>query len=151
LDGFPRTLKQAEALEEIAKIDVIINLIVSEEILIEKLSARRICKQCGDIYNVVYISKTINGVKYILPSMSPKIEGKCDKCGGELIQRVDDVPEVIKDRLRIYNVQSKPIVQYYRDRIPFIDIYVTRGPEVMVDKIIEKLKAKNLIRLFNKK
>lgn len=151
LDGFPRTLKQAEALGGITKIDAIINLMVPEEILIEKLSARRICKDCGDIYNVVNINKTIEGVKYILPSMSPKVEGKCDKCGGELIQRVDDSPEVIKERLEVYDKQSRPVVEYYQDKIPFVEIRVTRGPEIMVDKIIEKLKAKNLVRLTKRK
>lgn len=143
LDGFPRTLKQAEALEGLTKIDAIVNLIVPEEILIEKLSARRICKNCGDIYNVVDVNTEVEGVKYILPSMSPRIEGRCDKCGGELIQRVDDRSEVVKERLKVYHEQSKPVLEYYCCKVPFVDIRVTRGPEIMVDKIIEKLKSDN--------
>ena len=149
LDGFPRTLSQTKALERITKIDVMINLILPKKILVEKLSARRICKNCSDIYNIININKTVKGVRYILPALSPKVKGKCDKCGGELIRRVDDVSEVIKERLEVYDKQSKPILQYYQDKILIINIHVTRGPEILVNKIIEELNAK--FQLTNKK
>ena len=97
------------------------------------------------------INKIIEGVKYIIPAMSPKIEGKCDKCGAELIQRLDDSLEVIEERLEVYDKQSKPVVEYYQEKIPFVDIFVIRGTEIMVDKIIEKLKTKKLVRLRKQK
>jgi adenylate kinase len=138
LDGYPRTVPQAKALEN-EKIDVIINLIVPDEILIAKCVARRICKDCGDIYNVLNLDKTIQEVRYIVPSMSPKVEGKCDKCGGDLIQRIDDNPKMIKARLDIYREQSKPVAQYYRGRIQFIDLNMTGAVHLMVNLIMEKL------------
>ena len=138
LDGYPRTVPQAEALEE-EKIDVIINLVVPDEILIAKCVARRICQDCGDIYNVLNLDRTIDNVRYLVPSMSPKVEGKCDKCGGSLIQRIDDNPEMIKRRLDIYREQSRPVVQYYRGRVQFIDINMTGAVELMVNLIMEKL------------
>jgi adenylate kinase len=145
LDGFPRTIEQAKALEGITKIDAIINLIVPEEILVEKLSARRICKDCGDIYNVADIDREVDGERYILPPMSPKEEGKCDKCGGELIQREDDKAEAVKTRLEVYKEQSLPVKEFYNGKVQFVDVHVTRGPEVMVDKIIDMLKEAKLV------
>ena len=144
LDGYPRTVKQAMALED-WKIDVIITLIVPDEILIAKCVARRICKDCGDIYNVLKIDKTIKGITYSLPSMPPNVKGNCNKCGGELIQRLDDNPEVIKTRLAVYEEQSKPIIQYYQDKIPFIDQHVRVGPEIMISIMLEKLTSKKLL------
>lgn len=145
LDGYPRTVNQAKILEKLTEIDGIINLIVPDEIIIEKMSARRICKNCGEIYNVADIHKTIDDVEYILPPMLPKEDMKCDKCGGPLIQRDDDKPEVIKKRIEVYKKQSKPVIEYYKDKVPFINIHVNRGPEIMVKKIIEELKKRGFI------
>jgi len=139
VDGFPRTLEQAKALKNIVDIDVIINLIVPEKILIEKISARRICRKCGEIYNIADIHETIDGVEYILPPMNPKKSGICDKCGGELFQRDDDKPEVVKDRMQVYEKQTAPVIKYLAGKIPFLNIHVTRGPEIMVKKIVEEL------------
>lgn len=139
LDGFPRTLDQAKALEKITDIDVIINMITPEKLLIEKISARRICRKCGDIYNVADIHETIDGVEYILPPLRPKKEGVCDKYGGELYQRDDDKPEVIEERLEVYKKQTKPLIEYYQGKVPFLNIKVTRGPEITVGKILEEL------------
>jgi adenylate kinase len=144
LDGYPRTVPQAKTLED-EKIEAIINLIVPDEILIAKCVARRICQDCGDIYNILKIDKTIKGIKYTLPSMQPNVKDRCDKCGGELIQRVDDNPEIIKTRLDIYREQSKPIIQYYQDKVHFIDQHVRVGPEIMISTMLEKLKSKNLL------
>ena len=85
LDGYPRTLQQADTLDEIVKIDVVILLMVPDWIIIERLSSRRICRNCGTVYNIRFLK--------------PKVEGVCDKCGGPLYQRADDTPEVIKKRL----------------------------------------------------
>ena len=145
LDGYPRTIAQSEFLGKITQIDAILNLIVPDEILIEKMSARRVCEKCGDIYNIADINREVDGVRYILPPMSPKAEGKCDKCGGDIIQRPDDTESVIKNRIEVYKKQSKPVMDYYKGKVQFVDIHVTRGPDVMVDKIIEMLKEKRLI------
>jgi len=144
LDGYPRTVTQAMALED-GKIEAVITLMVPDEILIAKCVARRICKDCGDIYNVLKIDKMIKGITYSLPSMPPNVEGRCNKCGGELIQRIDDDPQVIKTRLDIYRKQSKPIIQYYQGKVLFIDQHVRVGPEIMVSTMLEKLKSKNLV------
>jgi adenylate kinase len=144
LDGYPRTVPQAKAVEN-EQIEAIINLIVPDEILIAKCVARRICRDCGDIYNILKVDKTIKGITYSLPSMPPNVKGRCDKCGGALIQRVDDNPQVIRTRLDVYRDQSKPIIQYYQDTIQFIDQHVRVGPEIMISTMLEKLKSKNLL------
>ena len=135
LDGYPRTLEQAKMLNDITKIDLVVNFHLAEHILIKKLSARRICRDCGDIYNVADIREG----DIHLPPMSPKEEGKCDKCGGELYQRHDDTPEVIKERLRIQAVKPE-IIEYYRKANRVVDINVIGPPEMMVPIIIDTIK-----------
>ena len=135
LDGYPRTVSQAEALEKITKIDAIINLKVPVSVIVERLSTRRICKNCGEIYNIKYLK--------------PKVEGICDKCGGELYQREDDKPEVIEERFKVYQKQSKPVIEFYKNRIPFANVScrtVDIPPEIVVNKILLKLKKLNLIK-----
>lgn len=100
LDGFPRTIAQAEALTESGlKIDKVLSLEVADEKIIERLSARRECSKCGAPYSIIY--------------KKPRLEGKCDKCGGALIQRADDNPDTIQNRLDIYHEQTEPIKEYY--------------------------------------
>ena len=129
LDGYPRTIPQAEALSKIAKIDVVINLNVPDWIIVERLSNRRTCKNCEAIFNVKYVK--------------PKAEGICDKCGGELFQRNDDKRGVIKERIRIYQKQTQPVLEYYKGKIQFVE-FVCDDPEIPpednVEKILEKLK-----------
>ena len=122
------------------KVDVVINLKIHEKILIAKLYARRICENCGEIYNVADIKETIGGVKYDMPAMLPKVSGVCDRCGGKLIQRKDDSVEVIKARLELYRRQSEPLIRYYRGKGVVEDIFVHSGPEIIIPKIMEKLK-----------
>jgi adenylate kinase len=147
LDGFPRTLRQAEALDKIANIDAIIRINAPSEILVEKISARRICSnpKCDGNYNIADIKKTINGVNYILPPLLPRKDMICDKCGSPLIQRNDDNPKVIEERLKVYEKQSKPIIKYYMDKkkgkIPFVDVWMNSPPEETVQRIIEGLNA----------
>jgi adenylate kinase len=147
LDGYPRTLEQAQALDKIAKIDAIININANEEILVEKISSRRICSNpaCDGNYNVADIRRTIDGIEYVLPPLLPKNDMRCDKCGSPLIQREDDKPDVIKERLKVYERQSKPVIEYYKERvdckIPFIEVLMNRPPEEVVQGIIEKLTA----------
>ncbi len=104
LDGFPRNIKQAEEFEKlgIEGKELAILFEVKDEEIIRRLSSRRVCKNCGAIYNLV-----------VSP---PKKEGVCDKCGGELIQRDDDRPEVIKRRLSVYKEQTEPLVKFYENR-----------------------------------
>ena len=145
LDGYPRTIAQAEVLEEITKIDAIINVAVPEEILIERICARRICKKCGNIYNIADTRKVIDGVEYIFPPLLPKKEGICDKCGGELYQREDDNPEVIKERLKIYEEQSKPVTGFYKDKVKFVNIISDKAPAVVAKRILTELKNFKLL------
>jgi adenylate kinase len=129
LDGYPRTVEQAEILEKITKIDVIILLIVPEWIIVERLSTRRICKNCAAVYNVRFLK--------------PKTEGICDKCGGPLYQRADDTEEVIRNRIRIYEEQTQPIVKLFkRDKIPFVEARcetLDAPPDKIVNQIIKDL------------
>jgi adenylate kinase len=134
LDGYPRTLGQAKALEGIAKIDVIIHLIVPEWIIVERLSTRRICKNCGQVYNIRYLK--------------PKVDMICDKCGGQLYQRSDDTPEVIKERIQVYERQTQPILNYYREKgVPFVEFKCEQldvPPELAVEEIKKGLKKLKL-------
>jgi len=134
LDGFPRTIEQAEALDRIVKIDVVILLTVPNWIIIERLSTRRICRKCGEVYNVRYLKS--------------KVEGVCDKCGGELYQRSDDMAEVIRDRIKVYERQTKPILQHYNEKgVPSVDFKCEKletPPEVAVESILKELKKLNL-------
>ena len=134
LDGYPRTLEQAEALEKNAKIDVIILLMVPDWIIIERLSTRRICKNCGAVYNTRFLK--------------PKVDMVCDKCGGPLYQRSDDNPEVIKKRIEVYEEQTRPILQFFRERtVSFVvascDALDT-PPETVVEEIVKELKKLKL-------
>jgi adenylate kinase len=130
LDGYPRTLAQAEALEKIAKIDVIIQLVVPGWIIIERLSSRWICQNCGTVYNIRFLKS--------------KTEGICDKCGGNLYQRSDDNPEVIKTRLDLYEQETSPLLRFYKaNHIPIIENKADQldmPPDRVVDHMISQLK-----------
>ena len=107
LDGFPRNLFQADALtkalaEKGEEIDHAIHFVISEEAIIRRMSGRRVCPVCGATYNVV--------------GMPTKVEGICDRCGSEVIQREDDKPATVLKRLEVYREQTEPIVGYYRER-----------------------------------
>lgn len=134
-DGYPRTISQAEVLEDIAKIDVILLQDVPDWIIIERLSSRRICKKCNEVYNIRFLK--------------PKIENICDKCGGQLYQRPDDKAEVIKKRIQLYQKMTSPLIKYYSEKkTPFviskIDSLET-SPEQIVEKILKNLKKLNFV------
>ncbi len=139
LDGFPRTIEQARFLEGLTKIDAVILLHIPEDVLIEKISARRVCRKCGENYNAANINRIINGVKYRFPNVGSKVEGICDKCGGELLQRPDDNPKTIRDRIDVYKKQSAPVIDYYKGKIKFLEIVVNGGPDEMSAKILKEL------------
>jgi adenylate kinase len=134
LDGYPRTVEQAKTLEKIAKIDVIILLLVPDWIIIERLSTRRICKNCGEVYNIRFLK--------------PKVEGVCDKCGGPLYQRSDDTAEVIKNRIKVYEEQTKPILQLFKEKkVPFVEAgcdALDTPPETVVELILKELRRLKL-------
>jgi len=128
LDGFPRTIPQAEALdrvvEELGKtINYVIALEVDDDELIERLSGRRTCKSCGAMFHVKF--------------NRPAKEGVCDKCGGELYQRDDDREETIKNRLKTYKEQTAPLIDYYRSRGNFHAIQASGD----IDEIFSRIEA----------
>ena len=110
--------------QKITKIDVVVNLKVPDNVIVDRLSARLQCKSCGAIYN----EKT----------MKPKIPGKCDKCGGDLFRRVDDHPEVIRERLKVYREASEPVVDYYRSRSLLKDV-VNDDPNANPDQVVDQI------------
>jgi adenylate kinase len=134
LDGYPRTVEQAKTLEKIVKIDVIILLLVPDWIIVERLSTRRICKNCGAVYNTRFLK--------------PKVEGVCDKCGGLLYQRSDDNDEVIKERIKVYEEQTRPILQLFRERkVSFVEAScdaLDTPPENVVEVIVKELRRLKL-------
>ena len=97
LDGFPRTVPQAEALAEFAKIDVALNIALDDEVIINRLGGRRVCLKCGATYH----TSTLNG------------SDTCAACGEKLVQRKDDAPETVKNRLAVYAAQTAPLIDYY--------------------------------------
>jgi len=128
LEGYPRTIEQAKQLDNVAKIDVVINLNVPDRVIVERLSTRVQCKSCGSIYNE--------------RTLKPRIVGKCDKCGGELFKRADDQPKVILERLKIYKETSTPVIDYYRMRKLLRDITNDNtdvSPESVTDRIMKLL------------
>jgi len=136
LDGYPRTIEQAKALEKIAKIDAIVQLVVPEWVIIERLSNRRICRNCGAIYNIKYFPK-------------PKMDSKCDKCGAEIYQRQDDKAEVISERLKVYEKQTQPLTDFYKKRgVKFVTVESNRVDEpieAVSQKILDNLKKAELM------
>ncbi|MFB0544000.1 MAG: adenylate kinase [Candidatus Bathyarchaeia archaeon] len=126
LDGYPRNMNQAESLDAIlerlgVKLDCVLNILVGDEEIIRRLTTRRICPDCGAIYN--------------LRNKPPKREGVCDLCGGSLIQREDDKEEVIRRRLEVYKRQAEPILERYREKGLLRDIRGDVGLQALPEEI----------------
>ncbi len=122
LDGFPRTIPQAEALTLLLeklniKLDAAVNLNVPRDVILDRLTTRRTCTDCGAIYNV--------------KSNPPKVEGVCDACGGPVVQRDDETEEAISKRLDVFNEQTAPLVGFYKDADLLLDINATSSDEVV--------------------
>ena len=100
LDGFPRTIPQAEALATISDIDVVLEIYVPDEKIVRRMSGRRTCPTCGATFHVEY--------------NAPKVEGKCDACGADLIIRADDSEQVVSDRLKVFHDQTEPLIAFYK-------------------------------------
>jgi len=126
LEGYPRSIEQARQLEKIANVDVVINLIVPDRVIVDRLSSRVQCRNCGAIYNE--------------QTLKPKITGKCDKCGAELFKRADDQPDVILERLKIYKANSTPVLDYYKKRKLLKEITnddPNVSPEIIAERILK--------------
>jgi len=108
LDGYPRNSEQAEELESMTDLDLIVSLSVGEEELVDRLTGRRVCAACGENYHVEFDQ--------------PEEPGVCDECGGELIQREDDTEEAVRNRLEVFAENTEPVIEYYRDREAFVEI-----------------------------
>ncbi|RLI32857.1 adenylate kinase, partial [Candidatus Bathyarchaeota archaeon] len=126
LDGYPRNLHQVDLLDEILKrlgvdLDCVLNILIDDEVVVRRLTTRRICSVCGAIYNLI--------------NKPPKKEGVCDICGGRLIQRDDDREEVIRRRLEVYKEQSEPVLERYRKRGLVRDIRGDVGLEALPAEI----------------
>jgi adenylate kinase len=115
------------------KIDLVINLLLPDDIIVKKNLGRRVCKECGAIYNIADIRED----DIVMPPLLPKTEGKCDKCGGELGTRSDDKEELIRERLRVYRERIEPVLEYYREKGIVRDFKVNASPKVMVPKLLE--------------
>lgn len=128
LDGFPRTLPQAEAFAKQLKPGtelIVLNLEVPDEIIIKRAEGRLTCKACGNVHN-----------RYFSP---PAKAGVCDKCGGELIQRPDDKAEIVQERLRVYHSQTKPLVEYYSKKGLLQNVDGTQSPDAVYKALKSKL------------
>jgi len=134
LDGFPRTVNQAEALDRSlassdAGIDMVISLEVDDAVVVERITGRRSCPKCGAVYHV--------------KNMPPKQEGICDHDGSELVQRPDDTADVVKNRLATYYEQTKPVVGYYKAKRTVHDVDANGDADVVATLLFEKLDALN--------
>jgi len=132
LDGFPRTLHQAEALDQALEergksIDKAIYIEVSNEALVKRLSGRRLCHTCQTPYHII--------------NAPPKTPGRCDKCGGELYQRSDDREETVKDRLNVFFAQTLPVLHYYKKQGKLIKVNGNQGIQEVTEEILSVLKA----------
>lgn len=131
LDGFPRTLNQAKALDEFASVDVAIHLLVSEEVAVKRLSGRLTCPICGRVYNIYYEPK-------------PRENEKCDYDGAKLVRRKDDEPEVIIKRYRVFYQSIAPIIDYYLSSRRLIEVNADK-PYREVIPLLERLLVENRI------
>ena len=129
LDGFPRTIPQAEALKDLlgrigVTLDFAVEIDVPRDVILDRLTTRRTCVDCGAIYNV--------------KSMPPKVEGVCDKCGGKVVQRDDETEAAISNRLDVYNEKTAPLVDFYRNENMLLTVSATSS-EAVVEAIQERL------------
>lgn len=130
-DGFPRNLKQAEALDKALEgegklIDGVVYIKVSEKVLIERLGGRWICRNCQTPYHALF--------------SPPRVAGKCDKCGGELYQRPDDTPETVKKRLVVFEAETSPLIKYYTDQGKLLEVDGEGAEDAIETRIIETVR-----------
>jgi adenylate kinase len=122
LDGFPRTVPQADALESFSKLDRVVNFDIPDSGVVERLAGRRVCRKCGFNWHATF--------------NAPSKEGLCDKCGGEVYIRDDDKPDAVRKRLDVYRKQTEPLIGYYRDKGILVDI----DARPAVERILENFR-----------
>ncbi len=126
LDGFPRTLPQAQAMDEMGiSVDAALNLLVDDDAIVNRLTGRRECKACAAPYHV--------------ENNPPAKEGICDRCGGELIMRADDVPETIRERLSVYHSQTEPLIDFYKEKGLLVNVSGGNSVESTTQAVLEAL------------
>lgn len=130
LDGFPRTVNQAQELDRTleaigAGIDAVLNLLADDKLIVKRITGRRSCTNCGAVYHI--------------ENMKPAKEGVCDKCGAALIQRPDDKEEVVANRLKTYYLQTAPVIDYYKANSSVLDFDSNRDPDEVAAEMFEKL------------
>ncbi len=125
LDGFPRTLGQAEALEQIAPPHVVVYLNAPDEVIIERISGRLVCLVCGAVYHTKW--------------RPPKVEGVCDNCGTKLVRRVDDRPGIVRKRLRVSRTQLAPVIEFYRLRGILVEVDASEDSTAVIPRVIRLL------------
>lgn len=124
-DGFPRTIAQAKALDEAQKIDHVILLVASDDVIVKRISSRRMCKQCEVPYNLI--------------TQPPEKENTCDKCGGELYEREDDSPKNVQRRLDDYNQKTALLIEYYKEKL--VEANAEQQPDEIAKDILTKITA----------
>ncbi|GAB6863001.1 adenylate kinase [Haloplanus litoreus] len=127
LDGYPRNIDQAEYLSDITDLDVVLFLDVSEAELVDRLTGRRVCEECGANYHVEF--------------SPPEEAGVCDECGGDLIQRDDDTEETVRERLRVYEENTAPVVEHYRDEGVLVEVDGEGTPDEVFEAISGEVDA----------
>ena len=128
LDGVPRTIAQAEAIEEMGiRIDKVLELVVSDQTIIDRMSGRRVCEKCGASYHI--------------QSKKSRVEGVCDSCGGKLVIRKDDEPATVLDRPRAYHEQTEPLVEFYRSRGKLVAVKTCDTIEDTTAEVMKALEA----------
>ncbi len=125
LDGYPRNISQAKAMGELDDIDLVINLVVDIGVLVDRLTSRRTCSGCNAVYNLI--------------SRPPRVDGKCDACGGDLYQRDDDTVETVEKRLETYRIQTEPLINYYLGLGILKDIDADQGMEKTFEALCQVL------------
>ena len=126
LDGYPRTIDQAQFLDNVLwklkkKIDFVFNLVASDDTIVERLTQRRQCSNCGTVYNLV--------------TMKPKKKDACDKCNGSLVQRKDDEEETVRKRVQVYKEETSPLIDYYRKRKMLTDVDASKRPKEIFSNV----------------
>lgn len=123
LDGFPRTINQAKMFEGVCQSVQVVNFVIGDAEVVKRLSTRRVCKKCGANYNIL--------------TLPPKVEGVCDKCGGELYQRDDDKEESIKHRMEVYAKETQPLIEFYSKKGVLKDV----DGSIQTDKLLDIFKT----------
>ena len=125
LDGFPRTINQADEISKFVKIDKVVNIQAKDEVIIGRIGRRFVCRQCGAIYHLDFIK--------------PKKGGICDKCGSELYQREDDKPKAVKERLKVYQEKTEPLINYYKEKGLIIDVDGSGSPDEEFNLVLKAI------------